>query len=236
MSAHSVRKRDSTKHHVVPYTLGGSDESVNLMDGVPRQEHNCVHAWLSNKPPCFGFRTALLHAIGGEFCPEPEVLEHVLQITTMPNWYKLYDPDAFVPVSASSAPEKAKKSREFQITFWKEEELLIRNVLHALLNGRDFPVQTQSGAEFQSRILVSMKSENLRDAMEEMLTHPHKGNRLRWVNPIREVTRIALLGSMTSMPRRSRILDPKSRSVQADFERILERQKKSLTSYTSDAK
>ena len=231
MSKSSLRKREPTDHHTIPSTLGGSDDPVTLITGIERRDHNNYHAWADNRPPCFSVRRAMLNAIGGKFTPEPEVLRNVLEITTMPDWQKLYDPAAFVPVSAIGARQKAEKSAAFQVTFWKEEEVLIRNTMHSLLNGQAFPNATDAGQGFESKLFVSMKSDNVRDALHRLLTQKHTKKRLMWVNPMHEVTREALLEWTEEMPRRSKIIDAKCGGVRNGFETILAEQLRHLNAY-----
>lgn len=233
MSKGSLRKREPTDHHTIPSTVGGSDDPINLITGVERRTHNEYHSWAGNMPPCFGFRRILLNAVGGEFCPEPEVLENVLQITTMPDWQRLYDARASVPVSAIGGRQKAEKSAEFQVTFWKEEEVLIRHIMHALLNGRKFPGEEQNGENFRDNLLLATRQSNVRDAMLRVLTQKHTKNRYMWTNPMHDVTRDALVHWTKEMPRKTKVLEPKVGRVRDDFERILSRQLESLNAYVA---
>ena len=231
MSKGSLRKRVPTDHHTIPSTLGGSDDPVNLITGVEKRDHSNYHVWAGNMPPCFAIRRAMLHALGGKSTPEPETLDNVLQITTMPDWQKLYDPAASVPASMLGGRDKAEKAATFQVTFWKEEEVLIRQTMHDLLNGHSLPGSLDTAKAFEANLFVSMHADNVRDAMRALLTKKHSKKRLMWVNPMQPVTREALLEWMTAMPKKSKITDPKKDGVREDYERILSGQLQHLNAY-----
>jgi len=233
VTARKSSRATGTQHHIVPTSVGGSDHEVNVVGDVRHSLHSNYHQWGSNRPPCFNVRLAVLNAVGGDYCPEPEQVENVLQITTMARWHQLYAPEAFVGVAVPGAMEKACKAAEFQITFWKEEELLIRNLLHALLNGRAFPVRTSAGSTLQTNILLSMQRKSLRGAMNRFLTE-QLGRKYLWVNAMQDQTREDLSIWVDAMPNATPILDPRSGRAKHDFERVLTEQESKITAFIAE--
>lgn len=231
MSKRSIREKIPSDHHTIPSSLGGTDHPINLITGIESRMHGEYHAWTGNMPPCFAYRRALVEAIGGKFCPEPDVLENGLQITTMPDWQELYDGNAHSAGSKLGGREKAEKAASFQVTLWKEEEVLIRKTMHALLNGVPFPNALPEGRRFESALFLSMRADNVRDALKRLLTQKHTKGRLMWVNPMHEVTRESLLRWTNAMPPKTKISEPKKGTARDEFERVLNEQLKHLASY-----
>lgn len=172
-------------HHNMPTSRGGSDHDDNLSRvRVPR--HDNFHDWAFNRTPCALTRLIAMHGIGqGEETIDPEVLNTIFQITTMSNWNRLYVAQTFHPVTLAASRKLAMKAAEYTRTHLLEEQLVLRNAIHAITNGGRINAQL---SPFTSQALEFFKARNSAEAIHSMYTERY-AEQLSWVKPMQEQTR-----------------------------------------------
>lgn len=178
-------------HHCIATSIGGSDHDVNVVDDVFKPAHRKFHQWGENRPPCMNMRMAALNSVGGEHTMPPDSLKTLLEITTMYRWTDLYHPSAFASVADPCSIKRSTRSSEFQLTHWLEELTLVRKLMHALTNGKHFPVN-DGGRSFHSSVITSMNVQSIQEALLAVLT-AEKCKKLVWINPMHGLTRADLL-------------------------------------------
>ncbi|MFA6259623.1 MAG: hypothetical protein WCX29_03385 [Candidatus Peribacteraceae bacterium] len=230
MAKQNNQRLKRTAHHNIPTSIGGSDDPVNLVQDLGT-EHERYHEWGMNRAPCFNIRLAAINSIGSADCLSPASLRSILEITTMQRWQQLYMAGALRSVACPGAVERAIRSSDFQLTHWKEEELLIRKELHALLNGAHYPVHNETRMLHINVIqTVKTKQGTLQQALRALLTERTPGRakkrgQYKWVNPMKPESRHALIEAVktgTAVP---------TREHRNDFERILEKQLQKVQQY-----
>lgn len=191
-----MRKLAPTSHHVVPVSLGGTDDDINLVDDVPCKRHSKFHEWADNRLIDQNLRMIAINSIGSEHCVHPHLLDGVLH-SAFSDPTHLYVPTAFHQVLDRGAIVKSLRAVDFTIEHWRTELASVRAVLTTLLyEGEAFPTEDTDNV-LQDKFLRFTSSTNIGEGMQELLGETI-GNKRVWVNSLRGKVRRDLMTAAKS--------------------------------------
>ncbi len=199
-TAHETSSGDEhahgNRHHNVPSSRGGSDETDNL-SGVEIPRHALFHRFASNYIPTELGHVLPLHSIG--LPPDRrlsiEQIDALFKITTMREWFRLYDLRALRHVTDPCAAVRSLSALEHTRTLLLQEMAWIRETIGALdLPEAHFPVEqhlliTHAAAFFDEQHPADM----IRNLFDER----HQGE-LSWVKPVKVDVRDAVLSQVST--------------------------------------
>lgn len=120
----------------------------------------------------------------------PETIEALFEITTMRDWYKLYDGNAFKNITKFSAPAASQEIFDALGHHITEERLCLQQTLGALSGKGPFPVEDQL---LLRRCLSFFNESTPARALQEMYTEDANRHGLAWVKPMQQQTRTHIL-------------------------------------------
>lgn len=184
---------NTSLHHQVPQSLGGSNEDINKII-LPEQMHSDWHYWAGNLAPTAAARFMVLMSIGWqEGSLHPHFVKEYFRNSLKTTLDELYEESSLSRVTNLYGVSKAISNAKHQITHLQIERRIVIANQQALQGKVDFPAHLV--AQYPALFLEFFETGKPYEALRRLFTQREEGN-LAWVQPLKKRVRKKIMSQL----------------------------------------